>query len=62
MDVGEPFMSGIKEGEIENFLTLRGFSKIENVTSKDYRKMYFSGKNEGREMNSLLSFAYAAVE
>jgi methyltransferase (TIGR00027 family) len=62
MDVGEPFMSGIKEGEIENFLTLRGFSKIKNVTSKDYKKAYFSGKNEGREMNSLLSFAYAMVE
>ncbi|MDD1691089.1 MAG: class I SAM-dependent methyltransferase [Methanoregula sp.] len=61
-DVGEPFLSGIKEGEIETFLTQRGFSKIRNVTSKDYKKAYFFGKNEGREMNSLLSFAYAVVE
>ncbi|MCK9579769.1 MAG: class I SAM-dependent methyltransferase [Methanoregula sp.] len=61
MDVGEPFLFGIKEGEIETFLTQRGFSKIRNVTSKDYKKAYFFGKNESREMNSLLSFAYAVV-
>jgi len=61
-DVGESFLSGIKEGEIETFLTQRGFSKIRNVTSKDYKKAYFFGKNEGREMNSLLLFAYAVVE
>jgi methyltransferase (TIGR00027 family) len=62
IDVGEPFQFGIKDGEIETFLTQRGFSKVRNVTSKDYKKAYFFGKNEGREMNSLLSFAYAAVE
>jgi len=62
MDVGEPFLFGIKEGEIETFLTHRGFSKVKSVTSKDYKKAYFFGKNEGREVNSLLSFAYAVVE
>jgi len=61
MDAGEPFLFGIKEGEIETFLTQRGFSKVKNVTSIDYKKAYFSGKNEGRKMNSLLSFAYAVV-
>ncbi|MFA4860620.1 SAM-dependent methyltransferase [Methanoregula sp.] len=62
MDVGEPFLFGIKEGEIETFLTQRGFSNVQNVTSKDYKTAYFFGKNEGRVMNSLLSFAYAVVE
>lgn len=62
MDVGEPFQFGIKDGEIETFLTQRGFSKIRNVTSEDYKKAYFFGKNEGRVVNSLLSFAYAEVE
>jgi methyltransferase (TIGR00027 family) len=61
-DVGEPFLFGIKEGELETFLTQRGFSNVKNVTSKDYKKAYFFGKNEGREVNSLLSFAYAVVE
>jgi methyltransferase (TIGR00027 family) len=62
MDAGEPFLFGIKDNEIETFLTQRGFSKVRNVTSEDYKKAYFLGKNEGREMNSLLSFAYAVVE
>jgi methyltransferase (TIGR00027 family) len=62
MDVGEPFKFGINDGETESFLTQRGFTKIRNVTSKDYKKAYFYGKNEDREVNSLLSFAYAVVE
>ena len=62
MDVGEPFLFGIKAGEIETFLTQRGFSNVQNITSEDYRKAYFFGKNEGRKVNSLLSFAYAEVE
>lgn len=62
MDVGEPFLSGIQEGEIETFLRQRGFSKVRNVTSRDYKKIYFFGKNEDRVVNSLLSFAYAEVE
>ncbi len=62
MDVGEPFLFGIREGEIEAFLTQRGFLKVKNVTGEDYKKAYFFGKNEGRVANSLLSFAYAVVE
>lgn len=61
-DAGEPFQFGIKEGEIEAFLTQRGFSKVRNVTGEDYKKAYFFGKNEDRAVNNLLSFAYAVVE
>ena len=45
---------GIKEGNIEVFLMERGFSKIQNVTSDDYKKAYFHGANEGRTVCSLL--------
>lgn len=62
MDVGEPFLSGIKEGEIEIFLKQRGFSNVKNITGNDYKKAYFSGKNEGRVVNNLLLFAYAVVK
>ncbi len=61
IDVGEPFQFGINDGEIGTFLSQRGFSNIRNVTSDDYKKAYFFGKNEDRVMNSLLSFAYAEV-
>lgn len=62
MDVGEPFQFGIKDGEIETFLKQRGFSKVRNVTSRDYKKAYFLGKNESRVVNSLMSFAHAEVK
>lgn len=61
-DAGEPFKFGINEGSTESFLTQRGFMKIRNMTSEDYKKAYFHGKNEDREVNSLSLFAYAVVE
>lgn len=61
-DAGEPFKFGIKDGSTESFLTQRGFMKIRNMTSEDYKKAYFYGKNEDREVNSLSLFAYAVVE
>jgi len=62
MAVGEPFLFGIKDGEIQSFLVQRGFKNIKNMASEDYKKAYFHGKNKNREVNSLSSFAYAVVE
>lgn len=62
MDVGEPFLFGIEDGTIESFLVQREFSKIRNVTSEDYKKLYFHGKNESMKVNSLLSFVYAVIK
>jgi len=55
-DVGEPFLFGIGDGTIESFLVQRGFSKIRNVTSEDYKKLYFHETNENVKVNSLSSF------
>jgi methyltransferase (TIGR00027 family) len=59
--IGEPLQFGIKEEEIENFLKEFGFSSIENVTSEDYKKAYFQGKNKKRDVCELLYFAHAVV-
>jgi methyltransferase (TIGR00027 family) len=61
MDAGEPFLFGIEPGTLETFLVRRGFAQVRNLTSEDYKKAYFRGKNEGRTVNSLMSFAYAVV-
>lgn len=60
--VGEQLQFGIKDGNIEAFLSERGFSNIQNVTSEDYRKAYFTGVNKDRSVCSLLSFAHAVVD
>lgn len=61
-EYGEPLKFGIKEGTVEEFLRERGFSKIQNVPSEDYKKAYFHGKNKNREVCSLYLFAHAAIE
>lgn len=60
--LGEPFQFGIAEGTVESFLRDRGFSKIQNVTSEDYKKAYFHGKNKDREVFSLLYFVHALID
>ena len=62
MAVGESFLFGINDGEIQSFLVQRGFKNIKNMTSEDYKKAYFHGKNEDRTVNSLSLFVYAVVE
>jgi methyltransferase (TIGR00027 family) len=57
---GEPFQFGIENVGI--FLIQREFSQVCNVTSDDYKNMYFHGINKDREVCSLLSFAHAVIE
>ncbi|MFB3765076.1 MAG: class I SAM-dependent methyltransferase [Methanotrichaceae archaeon] len=59
---GEPLQFGIETGYVEAFLMERGFSRVQNVTSDDYKKAYFHGANEGKAVCSLLNFAYAMIE
>ncbi|MEL7671516.1 class I SAM-dependent methyltransferase [Methanobacterium sp.] len=62
MAVGEPFLFGINNGEIQSFLVQRGFKNVRNITSEDYKKAYFHGKNKDRTVNSLSSFVHAVIE
>lgn len=60
-DAGEPFLFGVDEVALEAFLSERGFILRQRMTNRDYRMAYLHGKNEGMPVNSLLSFAYAAI-
>lgn len=62
ISAGEPHQFGINVDAIESFLIQRGFSQIQNVTSEDYKKAYFHGKNRDRKVNKLSLFAYATVK
>ena len=58
----ESMKFSLMEGTVEEFLSKRGFSDVIDVTSEDYKKAYFHGKNEDREVFSLMSFVHAVVE
>lgn len=59
--VGETLKFGIEEDIVEEFLLERGFSNIMNVNSEDYKKAYFHGINENREICSQVYFVHATV-
>ena len=59
--IGEPLQFGIEDGTVETFLSQRGFSQIQNVTSEDYKKAYFHGVNKDRAIINLLSIVHAAI-
>lgn len=62
IELEEPLQFGIEEEDVEDFLEEFGFSHIQNITSDDYKNAYFHGKNENREVCSLLCFAHATVK
>ena len=59
---GEPLKFGIKEDKLEEFLSTFGFSNIQNVSPEDYKKAYFTGKNENRNVCELVYFTHAMIE
>ena len=59
---GEQVQFALEEGTVKKFLSERGFSNIKDITSEDYKKAYFHGKNKDREVYSFISFAHAVVE
>ena len=62
LQIGEPLQFGIDDAGVEAFLSHRGFSKILNVASEDYKRAYFHGANKDRAVCSLMSLVHATVE
>jgi methyltransferase (TIGR00027 family) len=60
--VGETLKFGLKEETVEKFLSERGFLDVKNVTSEIYKKAYFQGINENREICSQVYFVHATVK
>lgn len=56
---GEVHRFGINEGRVGEFLKERGFSYVQIITSEDYKKAYFHGKD--LVVCNHFSFAYAAI-
>ncbi|MBI3943775.1 MAG: class I SAM-dependent methyltransferase [Chloroflexi bacterium] len=58
---GEGYLFGIDEGQIEPFLTQRGFRAIRNATTEDLKRLYFTGPNAGRVLPTGVAIASARV-
>jgi len=58
---GEGLVFGIEEGQVEEFLRTRGYTRIRNVTSKDLHEAYFTGVNQGRTIAPVYAIVHATV-
>ncbi|HEX2569986.1 MAG TPA: class I SAM-dependent methyltransferase [Polyangia bacterium] len=58
---GEAYLFGIDAGQIEPFLTRRGFRDVRNTTSEDLTRLYFTGPNAGRAVAPGIAIASARV-
>jgi methyltransferase (TIGR00027 family) len=58
---GEGLVFGIEEGQVEEFLRVRGYTQIQNVTSKDLERIYFTGVNRTRTVAPIYAIVHATV-
>ncbi len=61
-ELGEDFTFGVDPDKMEDFLSKRGFSNIENVSSKEYKARYFTGSNHRRTVSRIFFFVHARVK
>jgi methyltransferase (TIGR00027 family) len=60
--IGERLIFGIDEGQIEPFLTRRGFREVRNADAEELRRLYFTGPNAGRVISKGVAIASAGVD
>jgi methyltransferase (TIGR00027 family) len=60
--IGERLIFGIDEGQIEPFLTRRGFRDIRNADAEELTRLYFTGPNAGRVIGTGVAIASARVD
>ncbi|MDM8537295.1 class I SAM-dependent methyltransferase [Desulfobacterales bacterium HSG17] len=58
----EPIFFGIRNDNIEKFLTDRGFCNVTNVSSEYFNANYYTGVNKNRESTPVFSIAHAVVK
>jgi methyltransferase (TIGR00027 family) len=59
--MGEAYMFGVDQGQIESFLSQRGFHDIRNTELDDIKRLYFTGPNAGRVMATGIAIVSAKV-
>ncbi len=58
---GEDYMFGIDHGQVENFLTRRGFRDVQDMPLEGLRPLYFTGVNAKRPLPDGISIVSARV-
>jgi methyltransferase (TIGR00027 family) len=59
--IGEEIMFGIEPIEIMAFMEDKGFSVVKNLSSAEYKQVYFKGANATRSVSAMFLFCLAMV-
>jgi len=59
--IGERLIFGLDEGQIEPFLTWRGFQDVRNADAEELSRLYLTGPNAGRVIGAGVAIASARV-
>ena len=59
---GEAYMFGVDKGQIENFLTQRGFRDVRSTTLEDLKPTYLVGPNAGRPIPAGVAIVSAQTQ
>jgi methyltransferase (TIGR00027 family) len=59
---GEPLVFGIEASAVEDYLSRRGFHKVNNATHEFFKKSYFTGANERRKLTTVFGIVHATVK
>jgi methyltransferase (TIGR00027 family) len=59
---GEDYTFGIDRGQVEAFLTQRGFRDVTDMTMEEIKRVYFTGPNANRVVNNSIAIATARVD
>jgi methyltransferase (TIGR00027 family) len=59
---GEDYTFGIDRGQVEPFLTQRGFREVTDMTMEALKPLYFIGPNANRAINNSIAIATARVD
>jgi methyltransferase (TIGR00027 family) len=59
--IGEEHIFGIDQGQLEPFLTRRGFRDVRNADVEELKRRYFTGPNAGRMLSKGVDIASASV-
>jgi len=58
---GEPFIFGLPEKAVEQFILSRGFSQANNVTAAKLKEIYFNLNKRGRQLHSFWGMMEATI-
>ena len=58
---GEGMVFGIEEGQVESFLTQRGFTHVVDANAEQLRRLYCTGPNQQRRVAEIYAIVHAEV-